>query len=169
VLGPVSAPVTVVEFVDPACEACRAFAPVVKQVQFLYPEEVRVVVRFAAFHRGSEEAIRILLAAQRQGKFEPVLAALFDHQEEWASHGSPDIEAAWRFAGAAGLEITAARKAAASAEFDERLKQEDADITALQVARTPTFYVNGRLLEDFGAQQLMNLVKSELPTPAPGR
>ena len=56
-----------------------------------------------------------------------------------------------------------------AAAFDERLRQEDADLTALQVVRTPTFYVNGKLLEDFGAQQLMNLVKSELPEKAPAR
>ncbi len=38
VLGPAQAPVTIVEFLDPACEACRAFAPVVKQIMFLYPD-----------------------------------------------------------------------------------------------------------------------------------
>ncbi len=167
VMGPAAAPVTIVEFLDPACEACRAFAPVVKQIQFLYPDDVRVVARFAAFHHGSEEAIRILMAAQQQKKFEPVLAALFDHQEEWASHGSPNLDAAWKIAGAAGLDITAARKEAASPGVDQRLAQEDADLTALQVARTPTFYVNGKLLEDFGAQQLMDLVKAELPAAAP--
>src|SRR5688572_26258908 len=52
VLGPPNAPVTLVEFLDPACEGCRAFAPVVKQIQFMHPEDVRVVVRFAAFHQG---------------------------------------------------------------------------------------------------------------------
>src|SRR5690349_14617252 len=60
VMGPANAPVTVVEFLDPACEACRAFAPVVKQILFLHPEDVRVVVRYAAFHQGSDEAIRLL-------------------------------------------------------------------------------------------------------------
>jgi protein-disulfide isomerase len=168
VLGPASASVTIVEFLDPACEACRAFAPVVKQIQFLYPDDVRVVMRFAAFHPGSEEAIRILMAAQRQKRFEPVLAALFEHQEEWAAHGAPNIDAAWAIAGGAGLDVQMARKYAAMSEVNDRLRQEDADLTALQVERTPTFYVNGKLLQDFGARQLMDLVKSELPAAAPG-
>ena len=30
--GPETAPVTIVEFFDPACEACRAFYPVVKDI-----------------------------------------------------------------------------------------------------------------------------------------
>jgi protein-disulfide isomerase len=162
VLGPANAKVTVVEFLDPACGACRAFAPVVKQAQFLYPDEVRVVVRLADFHAGSAEAIGILLAAQRQHRFEEVLAALFDRQEEWASHGAPNAGAAWDIAASAGLDVKAARKYAVSAEVAEHLRQDHEDITALQVERTPTFYVNGRLLEDFGPEQFMKLVKSEV-------
>lgn len=162
VLGPAQAPVTVVEFLDPACEACRAFAPVVKQVQFLYPTEVRVVVRFADFHPGSDEAIRILFAAQAQGKFEAVLAALFEGQEEWASHHSPSTDEAWRIAGAAGLDLPSARKHAASAATTARLQAEAEDLTALQVSRTPTFYVNGKLLAVFGAEPFVRTVTSEV-------
>ncbi|HUQ08720.1 MAG TPA: thioredoxin domain-containing protein [Steroidobacteraceae bacterium] len=162
VLGSATAPVTIVEFLDPACEGCRAFAPVVRQIQFLYPDDVRVVVRLADFHPGSEEAIRILLAAQRQHRFEEVLTALFDRQEEWASHHSPDVDAAWQIAAAAGLDVKAARSVAESSEITGRLREEGEDIMALKVARTPTFYVNGKLLEDFGAEQLMSLVKTEV-------
>lgn len=162
VLGPASAKVTIVEFLDPACGACRAFAPVVKQVQFLYPDEVRVVVRLADFHPGSAEAIGILLSAQRQHRFEEVLTALFDRQEEWASHEAPNVGAAWGIAAAAGLDVSAARKHAASKEVADHLRQEHEDITALKVERTPTFYVNGKLLEEFGPEQLMKLVKSEV-------
>jgi protein-disulfide isomerase len=167
VMGPPNAPVTIVEFLDPACEACRAYAPVVKQIQFLHPNEVRVVARFADFHPGSDEAIRILLAAREQGKFETVLAALFDGQEQWASHHSPDVAEAWKIAIASGLNESRARKVAASAEVSRRLGEEADDIVALRVSRTPTFYVNGKLLENFGAEQLMALVNSEVKATAP--
>lgn len=166
VLGPVNAPVTIVEFLDPACEACRGFAPVLKQIQFLYPTEVRVVLRFAEFHDGSEDAIRILLAAHRQGKLDTVLAALFDGQDTWASHHSPNVDAAWKIAAAAGLDMARARRDAASPEFDARLRQEAEDLMALQVTQTPTFYVNGKLLTDFGAQPLMTLVGAEVKAAA---
>lgn len=162
VVGLGSARVTIVEFLDPACEACRAYAPVVKQILFLYPDEVRLVVRYADFHPGSDEAIRLLEAARRQGKFEQILTALFDGQEEWASHHSPDVTKAWTIAGANGLNLAAARKEAASAASTAVLAQEREDIIALQVTRTPTFYVNGKLLTDFGAEQLMALVSAEV-------
>jgi protein-disulfide isomerase len=162
VLGPVDAPVTLVEFLDPACEACRAFAPVVKQVMFLYPKEVRVVVRFADFHEGSADAIRLLLAARRQGRFEPMLAALFEGQDQWAAHHRPDVEQAWKIAAANGLDITRARRDAAAPEVDAVLAQEAEDIVELQVTRTPTFFVNGKPLEGFGPEPLLKLVSQEV-------
>jgi protein-disulfide isomerase len=162
VLGPSIAPVTIVEFLDPACEACRAFAPVVKQIQFMHPREVRVVVRYAAFHRGSDEAVRLLDAARRQGRFEPALNALFDSQSEWASHHAPNLERAWQLVAAAGIDIPRARRDAQSAQATEVLKQDGEDVVALQVHQTPTFFVNGRPLATFGDRELLELVSQEV-------
>jgi protein-disulfide isomerase len=162
IVGPAQAPVTIVEFLDPACEGCAAFSPVVKQIQLLYPTEVRVVVRFAAFHRGSDEAVRLLVAAQQQEKFEATLDALFERQQEWASHHAPDIEQAWTIAGAAGVDLARARHDARSAQAEQVLKQDGEDVVALRVERTPTFFVNGRSLSQFGPDGLLKLVREEL-------
>jgi protein-disulfide isomerase len=162
VLGPRDAPVTIVEFLDPACEACRAFAPVVKQIQFMHPDDVRVVVRFAAFHQGSDQAVRLLEAARQQGRFEAALNALFEGQQEWASHHAPDVERAWQLAAAAGIDVARARRDAQSAQATEVLRQDGEDVVALKVDRTPTFFVNGRPLATFGDQQLLQLVNEEV-------
>jgi protein-disulfide isomerase len=162
VLGRRDAPVTIVEFLDPACEACRAFAPVVKQILFMHPDDVRVVVRYAAFHDGSDEAVRMLEAARQQGKFETALNALFDGQQEWASHHSPNLDRAWRLVGDAGLDVARLRRDARSAQADTVLKQDGEDVVALKVDRTPTFFVNGRLLTRFGDRQLFELVNQEV-------
>lgn len=50
ILGPEQAPVTIVEFFDPACEACRAFYPTVKQIIAEHGAAVRVVLRYTPFH-----------------------------------------------------------------------------------------------------------------------
>lgn len=162
IVGPPNAPVTLVEFLDPACGGCRAFAPVVQQILFTHPEDVRLVVRFAAFHKGSDEAIRLLEAARRQGKFDEILSALFDHQDEWASHQGPNIDAAWKFAADAGLDVARARRDARSPAVDELLRIEEEDILALQIERTPTFFVNGRQPATFGPGPLMELVAAEI-------
>ena len=162
VLGAAKARVTVVEVLDPACEACRAFAPVVEQLLFLYPEDVRVVVRFADFHPPSLGAIRLLEAARRQGKFPEMLHALFERQEEWASHATPDPARAWKIAGDIGVDIARARKDALAPGVDSMLRLEAEDLVALKVERTPTFFVNGKLLVDFGPGRLLELVKNEV-------
>jgi protein-disulfide isomerase len=169
VLGRANAPVTIVEFLDPACEACRAFAPVVKQLLFLHPEDVRVVVRYAAFHPGSAEAIQVLEASRKQGKFAEVLTALFDRQDEWAAHGAPNPERAWDIAGENGVNVARARKNPSASSVANMLNRESDDIVAIRVERTPTFFVNGKPLPAYGVQELMDLVAAEVrrvkPTP----
>jgi protein-disulfide isomerase len=162
VLGAAKARVTVVEVLDPACEACRAFAPVVEQLLFLYPQDVRVVVRFADFHPGSQDAIRLLEAARKQGKFHEALGALFEKQPEWASHTAPDLARAWKIAGEAGVDVGKGRKEAATKSVDDMLRLEAEDLNALKVEQTPTFFVNGKLLVAFGPNQLFALVASEV-------
>jgi protein-disulfide isomerase len=167
VLGPARARVTVVEVLDPACEACKAFAPVVEQLLFTYPEDVRVVVRYADFHPVSLQAIRLLEAARVQGKAHELLEALFERQEEWASHRAPDPAQAWKIAGDVGINIKKAQQDALAPSVDAMLNIEANDLTALKVERTPTFFVNGKPLPTFGAQQLMDLVASEVKNAKP--
>ncbi len=162
ILGRQEAPVTVVEFFDPACEACRAFHPVVKEILERYPEDVRVVLRYAAFHDGSAEALGILEAARRQDLFEPVLEALLEAQPVWANHGQPRIEAAWEAAAATGLDLERAREDANAPEVLARLAQERADVETIGVAQTPTFFVDGRPLLDFGAEPLLEMVRTQV-------
>ena len=42
------------------------------------------------------------------------------------------------------------------------LKQDVEDLTALEVKKTPTFFVNGRGLPSFGPDQLASLVAEEV-------
>lgn len=162
VIGPPNAPVTIVEFFDPACEACRALYPVVKQILAKYPKDVRLVIRYAPLHQGSEEAVRILEAARMQNLFGPVLEALLATQPSWAAHGAPNLNRAWESARGAGLDLARARRDMLKPEIDEVLRQDIADLRTAGVTRTPTFYVNGRPLASFGAQHLHDLVRSEV-------
>ena len=165
IIGPPDASVTIVEFFDPACEACSAFHPIVKRILSLFDGKVRVVLRYAAFHRPSEEAIRILEAARIQGKFEPVLERLYQTQPRWAPHGRP-AENLWNVLQGIDLDVERARRDAQLPGIVAILNQEAADIKAVGVQRTPTFFVNGKPLTDFGPQQLFDLVKSEVEASA---
>lgn len=160
--GPANAPVTIVEFFDPSCEACRAFYPIVKNILAQYPQDVRLVLRYAAFHEGSDQAVGILEAARKQNLFEPVLEALLAGQPEWAPHSGPVLDKAWRAAAAAGLDLARAKQDATSDEVAAVLDQESKDIDTWKVEQTPTFFVNGKSMQTFGRQQLIDLVEREV-------
>ena len=162
VFGPQGAPVTIVEFFDPACETCREFYPIVKDLMKQYPNDVRLVLRYAPFHAGSDQVVALLEAAKRQGKYRPVLEAVLAAQPTWASHGQPNIELAFKAAEEAGLDLQQARVDAAKPEIDAVLQQDLEDLTALEVTKTPTFFVNGRGLPSFGPEQLAALVAEEV-------
>jgi protein-disulfide isomerase len=162
ILGAPTSGVTIVEFFDPACEGCRAFYPVLKSILAAYPDEVRLVLRYAPFHRGSEEAVRILHAAHLQGRFQAVLDALMEQQHEWAAHPAPGLETAWTIAEAAGLDVASARIAAFAEGADRVLARDNADTRSQRIQVTPTFLVNGRRLETLGEHTLRGLVAEEV-------
>jgi protein-disulfide isomerase len=162
VVGPASAPVTIVEFFDPACETCRAFYPIVKNILQQYPNDVRLVIRYAPFHAGSDQVVKLLEASKRQGQYLAVLEAVLAAQPQWADHGKPNIDLAYRAAQAAGLDLAKAEIDAQRPDIAGVLKQDIEDLTALEVTKTPTFFVNGRGLPSFGEQQLLTLVAEEV-------
>lgn len=153
--GPADAPVILVEFFDPACEACRAYHPVIKEILRQFPTEVRVVLRYTLFHEGSDEAARILEAARMQDLFAPVLDALYDAQPGWASHGAPDLSIAWEAAGNAGLDLDRAETDKLFPGITGTINQDMADVEALGVRQTPTFFLNGKRLKNFSAESLI--------------
>mgnify|MGYP003643564681 FL=1 len=159
-LGPINAPVTIVEFFDPSCESCRAFYPYVKQIMAKYPNDVRLVIRYVLFHQGSEEAVRLLETARLQGLYEPVLAAVLEAQPLW--HDDATAQKAWEAAAAAGLDIEKARATMNSQAINEILAKDADDVKKVGIRGTPTFYVNGKLLTEFGPGPLLELVESEL-------
>ena len=162
VFGPQDAPVTIVEFFDPACETCRAFYPLVKNLMAQHPEKIKLVIRYAAFHQGSDVVVKLLEAAKSQGKYQAVLEALLAAQPAWADHGQPNLETAFAVAQQAGLDLSQARQAMESPAMQALLQQDMDDLTALQVTKTPTFFVNGRSLPSFGPDQLTALVAEEV-------
>ncbi len=163
ILGPAKAPVTIVEFFDPACETCRAMYPIVKDIMAEHGKAVRVVIRYTPFHgEVSEEAIRVLEAARVQGVYEPVLEALLREQPQWASHGGFRPDLILPIAQAAGLDTEAAKEQVRAPAVDAILQNDRADGRAYGIRATPTFFVNGLPLPRFGVMELRTLVAEQV-------
>ncbi len=162
--GPQHAKVTIVEFFDPACESCaRVYRPV-KELLAAFPDQVRLVLRYAPLHVGSEGVCRMLEAARRQDRYWQVLDVMFATQSQWASHHHPQPDLLWELIPAAGVDIDMDRLRADAAEFaiGSLVQQDVEDGAKLGVRQTPTFLVNGRPLPSFGLQQLHTLVSEEV-------
>ncbi|MEL0012176.1 MAG: thioredoxin domain-containing protein [Alphaproteobacteria bacterium] len=163
ILGPAQAPVTIVEFFDPACEACRAFHPIVKDIMAEHGDAVRVVIRYTPFHgAASEEAIRVLEAARMQDVYVPVLEAVLREQPRWASHGAPEPGLVLQIAAMAGLDAEATRTQMLAPDVVAILNQDRADVETVGIRQTPTFFVNGKPLDPFGEAELRRLVAAEV-------
>jgi protein-disulfide isomerase len=162
VFGNPAAKVTIVEFFDPACETCRAFYPIVKRMVNASFGQVRLVMRYAPLHQGSDTAVKIVEAARQQGKYWEALERALAAQPQWAAHHRPQPEMIWDLIGDLGLDMAKARADANGPAIDQLLRQDVADMQTLKVDRTPGFFVNGTPLREFGEAQLKALVEQEM-------
>ncbi|MCM2250731.1 MAG: thioredoxin domain-containing protein [Ramlibacter sp.] len=161
-LGRADAPVHIVEFFDPACETCAAFYPMVKQMIAANREDIRLTVRYAPFHQGSDEVVKALEASRKQGRFWQALEALLASQRAWVEHHQARPELIWPHLARAGLDIERLKADMQSPEIARAIVQDVTDARTLNVTKTPEFFVNGRPLPSFGFDQLRDLVAEEL-------
>lgn len=161
-LGRVDAPVVIVEFLDPACETCRAFYPLVKEIIAANPDKIRLVLRYAPFHKGSDQVVAALEAARKQGKFWPALEALLANQGDWTQHHVARVERIWPHLESAGLDLARLRADMAAPEIARVIAQDLEDAQTLKVSKTPDFFVNGKPLPRFGLEPLKALIDEAL-------
>ncbi len=161
-LGNADAPVVIVEFLDPACGTCRAFYPLVKQMMAANPGRIRLVLRYAPFHDGSDKVVAVLEAARKQGKFWPALEALLAAQADWVVNHTSQVALVWKHLEGLGLNLEQMRADMTAPVIANLIAQDLADARTLNVTKTPEFFVNGRPLPSFGYEQLKKLVDDAL-------
>jgi protein-disulfide isomerase len=154
--GPADAQVTVVEFADLECPACRAAQPAVDAVLAAHAGNVRLVLKLypIATHPHAEAAAHAALAAGRQGKFWEMEHALLKGQE----HLEPgDIEG---YARKLGLDMTRFRADLNAPDIAAKVGRDRQLGDAVKVNGTPTLFVDGRMLGD--GDELEDRVRDEL-------
>jgi protein-disulfide isomerase len=142
--------VTVVEFLDFECEACGAFYPYVEQLREDYAGEVTFAFRFFPLpgHGNAQNAAAAVEAAAQQDQLDPMYQRMFETQSEWGERGT-DSQAD-RFRGYAedlNLDMTQYDRDVASSGVQDRIQRDFNDGTALGVLSTPSFFVDGELVQ----------------------
>jgi protein-disulfide isomerase len=140
--------VTLVEFLDFECEACRAAYPFVEQLREQYDGKVTFVLRYFPIpsHTNANNAAYAVESAARQGKLEDMYKRMYDTQAEWGE--SQDSKAALfrTYAEELGLDMAQYDADVASPEVAARVQKDVDDGTRLGVSGTPSFYLNGEPL-----------------------
>ena len=160
--GDAAAKVEIVEFFDPACEACRAVFPFVKQLLEENRGRVRLTLRYVPFHKGADQVVKLLEASRRQGKYAQTLDALLATQSRWTVRHVAHLDLALASIEGVGLDKARLKADMASPDLARIIQQDMDDARALKVTRTPEFFVNRRPLDQLGYDELRALVAQEV-------
>ena len=156
--------VTVVEFLDLECEACRAAYPFVEQLREDYAGRVTFVARYFPMpgHANAENAAVAVEAAAQQGAFEAMYRRMYETQAEWGEQQESEAALFRTFAEELGLDLAAYDDAVADPATLERVLSDRADGLALGVQGTPTFFVNGEKVEVDTTAEFVELIETAL-------
>ncbi len=150
VKGNKDARVTVIEYLDFECEACRANYPLVKRLSEEYENEVAFVSRYFPLpgHKNSMTAALAVESAGKQGKYWEMYNLLFEEQEKWGNQISPDRRIFERYAEQLGLDTERFKQDVDSQAVRERVMRDRDAGNKLKVNATPTFFLNGKKIEN---------------------
>jgi protein-disulfide isomerase len=163
VLGNKDAKLQLVEFFDPACGTCALYYYHVEKILEEHRGKIKLVLRYAPFHKNSTYAVKMLEAAREQGFFNEVLKFMFDTQSYWVLNHEVQPQVLWKMLHSIkGLDMEKMAEFMNKPDGEKIIKQDLEDGEKLKVEQTPSYFVNGIPLEDFGLKPLKELINSQL-------
>ena len=159
------AEVTVVEFLDFECEACRAQFPVMEKLRAEYDGRIDFVIRYFPLpgHTNSKTAATAVEAAAQQGALEEMYVKMYETQAEWGESKESKAEVFVGFAEELGLDVERFRADMDAPATLERVRADFADGVQLGIRGTPTIFVNGRQTQQMPSYEaLSSMIDREL-------
>ncbi|MAZ32503.1 MAG: hypothetical protein CMO06_05075 [Thalassospira sp.] len=156
-VGPLDAPVTVIEFFDYHCGYCKRAFDGVKELAENSDGKIRTMfVEFPILREESADAARAALAAAKQGKYMEIHAAFMENR------GILDEAQINTLAKDAGVDVDQMRKDMQSPEINGMLQQYAAMARSIGVNGTPAFLINGQMVSGADMERVNALVKAGL-------
>ncbi|MCA9366943.1 thioredoxin domain-containing protein [Candidatus Kaiserbacteria bacterium] len=136
------------EFADLQCPACASFAPVVDEVLSQFGDAIRYEYKQfpLPMHQYALQAGVAAEAAAQQGKFFEFTHVVFQNQDTWAKSRVPGSFFE-QYATDLGMDVEQFKRQSQSTELRDYVKEQMAEGRDRGVAGTPTFYLNGQLME----------------------
>jgi protein-disulfide isomerase len=147
--GNKEAKVTLIEYSDFQCPACRTQYVTVKKLAEEFSDKVQFIYHhfpLKQIHANAELAAWAAEAAGRQGKFWEMHDLLFENQTTWANlHKAEDNFI--RYAQSLNLNVEQFKQDLYSKEVKEKVENDYQSSVQLGIGGTPTFVLNGKRLE----------------------
>jgi len=148
--GSLDAKIMLLEYSDFQCPACKAYEPLVKKVLEEYSDEVFLVYRHFPLrqtHENAQLSAQAAEAAGKQQKFWEMHDLLFIKQEEWAEEKDFSVKLK-SYAEELELNVDQFEKDLESDEGKRKIDEDYASGLKFNVNATPTFFLNGKKLEN---------------------
>jgi protein-disulfide isomerase len=140
--------VTLTEYGDFQCPACSGYYPVIEQLLDKYSAELTFQFRhfpLTSLHTNAFAASRAAEAASKQDKFWEMYDKLYANQSSW-SQGNGVSSFFESYANEIGLNLEKYRSDYKSDVVNGAINADMAQGRKLDVAATPTFFVNGKVI-----------------------
>ena len=150
VSGAQTASVVLVEYLDFECPACRAYHPIVSDLEETFDGDLLVVRRHLPLediHPNARAAARAAEAAGAQGMFEEMGDLLFDRQNDWNSLNDP-VPTFESYATELGLNLTEYRSVVSDPATDARISSDFSNAVQLGASGTPSFFLQGERIDN---------------------
>lgn len=154
-LGSENAKITLTEFADFQCPACRSANDIPGQILAAYPNQVKFVFRHfpLSSHPFAMISAQAAEAAGAQGKFWEMHDLLYEKQDEWGNLTSPlnrdgVLELYKGYARQIGINDATFAQAVSANAFADVINQDMSAGSASGVNATPSFYVNNVLVDE---------------------
>lgn len=142
--------VTLIEYGDFQCPACKSYYPIVKQIAAAYGDEITIQFRhfpLTQIHPSAFAASRAAEAAGKQNKFFEMHDLLYENQDSWTS--IPNASAVFEtYAQQLGLNMDQYKADVASGQTAEVINADIKAGQAIGANSTPTFVLNGKKIDN---------------------
>lgn len=165
--GNPEAKVTLVEYSDLQCPACKARLPLIKSIVDEFGNHIRFVYRhFPLYiHDNSQIAAQAAEAAGLQGKFWEMHDILFENQESWSPLEKDQVETAFAiYAAKIQLDIAKFKLDIDSGAVRDAVKSDADSGESAGVNSTPTFFLNGKKINPSDNEEFRTLVRDAVET-----
>ncbi|MEK7193079.1 MAG: thioredoxin domain-containing protein [Patescibacteria group bacterium] len=149
-VGNPEATVSLVEYSDFQCPACGAYYPLIQTITEEFKDQVKFTYRnfpLRQIHINADLAARSAEAAGLQGKFWEMHDLLFENQSDWSTSSEVGslIDG---YAKEIGLDLAQFKSDVESKEVADKVEKDYQSGVASKVSGTPTFFLNGKKIEN---------------------